>query len=371
MPAVSTLSGEHLGHTILLEDAVDTRPVINPERAILVSIALHILIFIVLVQTIRPKVFKVDEEVAKSTTPVPIQFINPSAPAPSKPVPAPATPRARPPKPSEPVPESLFMRVPPPLAQNDKPFRMRPEPEQHPSSKVPADPQKADTGRRDTRPAGGEMGGTLREPTPGYAATGATDEPPRDGAMTDPPPNASDLAGRLRDFRKTLTQPKPGPPAPRGPEGGGHGIGGLALPNVPEIGMGIGNLEFESADYDWNDYARQIYSIIWQAWHRRLLMGVAVFEKWGVQNGPLLDHQTRIRFTIESGGQIRDVAIETPSGCYPLDDSAREALLEAVLPPLPQDFPRGQETVHARFIAEGDIRGMRQTLEYLQSRGAF
>ena len=55
----------------------------------------------------------------------------------------------------------------------------------------------------------------------------------------------------------------------------------------------------------------------------------------------------------------------------PLDASAADALREVVLPPLPADFPRGSETVHGRFIATGDIRTMRRTLEFLRRAGYF
>jgi hypothetical protein len=70
-------------------------------------------------------------------------------------------------------------------------------------------------------------------------------------------------------------------------------------------------------------------------------------------------------------GEVVDIAIETPSGCYPLDDSATDALKEVVLPPLPSDFQRDQEIVHARFIAEGEIRTMKAYLQQLKSAGYF
>jgi len=66
-----------------------------------------------------------------------------------------------------------------------------------------------------------------------------------------------------------------------------------------------------------------------------------------------------------------NVAVEGQSGCLPLDDSAVDALREVVLPPLPQDFKRDKETVHGRFIAIGDIRQMRRTLEYYHATGMF
>ena len=162
--------------------------------------------------------------------------------------------------------------------------------------------------------------------------------------------------------------------APPGPKGGGQGSGGATLDpsRLPATGYGVGNLEFESRDYDWGDYGRAIYIAIWRAWHNRLWISTGVFERWAAQNQAwLLDHNARVRFTITKSGQVVGVAIETASGCYPLDDSAADALREVVLPPLPDDFPRGQETVHARFVAQGDIRQMRRSLQFLKERGYF
>jgi TonB family protein len=85
----------------------------------------------------------------------------------------------------------------------------------------------------------------------------------------------------------------------------------------------------------------------------------------------MLDHRNGVRFTIRRTGQVVDVAIETPSGCYPLDDSATDALKEVVLPPLPGDFQRDTETVHARFVAEGEIRAMKAFLRQMKDAGFF
>ena len=151
----------------------------------------------------------------------------------------------------------------------------------------------------------------------------------------------------------------------------GGASGGLNLPEAPATGFGFGNLRFESGDFDWKDYARVIYVAIWRAWHNRLYLTTEVFERWGAQYGSLLEHSNRVVFTIERNGQVTGVALETPSGCVPLDESAQDALRQVVLPPLPREFPRSAETVHAQFIAEGDIRSMRRTLEYLKAAGYF
>ncbi len=144
------------------------------------------------------------------------------------------------------------------------------------------------------------------------------------------------------------------------------------MPALPPTGFGIGNLEFEGRDYDWESYGRQIHGIIWRAWHNRLLTTSSVFERWAAENRNwMLDHRNGVRFTILKTGQVVDVAIETPSGCYPLDDSATDALREVVLPPLPTDFQRDTETVHARFVAEGEIRTMKAFLYQMKNAGYF
>jgi outer membrane biosynthesis protein TonB len=141
---------------------------------------------------------------------------------------------------------------------------------------------------------------------------------------------------------------------------------------LPATGFGVGNLVFESRDYDWSDYARQIYFAIWKAWHYRLYLTTDDFEKWAHESGEwYLRHQTRVRFAIESSGQITGIQVETPSGCIPLDDSAADALAEVILPPLPDDFPREREVVHALFIATGEVLGLRPTLRVLKERGLF
>lgn len=144
------------------------------------------------------------------------------------------------------------------------------------------------------------------------------------------------------------------------------------MPDLPSNGFGVGQFEFESQDYDWTDYYRAIYLPILRAWYSRVYGTAPSFEKWAFQVGSShLDHQARVRFTIEASGKVVGVAVEDPSGCPPLDDSAADALREVVLPPLPKDFPRRQETVHARFLMEGDTQFIRRSLEPWRSAGFF
>ena len=96
-----------------------------------------------------------------------------------------------------------------------------------------------------------------------------------------------------------------------------------------------------------------------KAWYRRLYLMADQFEKWAFKRGWMLDHQNQIRFVIGRNGQIERVDLINESGCEPLDKSAMDALKEVVLPPLPPEFPRGEEGVLVTFIATGDIHLMR------------
>ena len=184
-------------------------------------------------------------------------------------------------------------------------------------------------------------------------------------------PRPLDVRQALRDFRRTVTVR---PPAPA-QVGGSPTPRNIVMPDIsdlPTTGFGVGNLVFESRDYDWDDYGRQIYWAIWKAWHNRLWMTTDEFEKWAYGNESwYLEHQTQVRFVIESNGQVTGIVQESGSGCGPLDDSALDALSEVVLPPLPVDFPRDREVVHAGFHAKGPIRGLKPTLRRYKARGLF
>ncbi len=144
------------------------------------------------------------------------------------------------------------------------------------------------------------------------------------------------------------------------------------LSAVPSTGFGMGNLHFESGDYDWTSYARQIYWAIWRAWHNRLWATTDDFEGWAHKNRTwMLEHQAHVQFTIKATGQVEGILVELPSGCLPLDDASTDALAEVVLPPLPDDFPRAQETVHVRFIAIGPVRALRPVLGRMRAAGLF
>ena len=67
------------------------------------------------------------------------------------------------------------------------------------------------------------------------------------------------------------------------------------LSQVPSSGFGVGNLTFESTDYDWSDYGRQIYMAIWRAWHNRLYATTDDFEKWAYRTDEwFIRHQSAV-----------------------------------------------------------------------------
>lgn len=319
------------------------------------SVALHAAVITILLLAGQHQKTVAEAELTRPTkSPIPITFVNPLPKAP------------------QPPPNEIAQRRPPPAAQA-KPLRMQYVPETMAPAKSPTREQASkDAGQRDKRPAGGEAAGPRPVPTPGTpppAPNGIDRQAANDDVATNTD-EPKDILGRLREFKRAVEAPRPST-AP-GPEGGGKGAGGVTMPALPPTGFGIGNLEFEGRDYDWQSYGRQIHGIIWRAWHNRLLTTSSVFERWAAENRNwMLDHRNGVRFTILKTGQVIDVAIETPSGCYPLDDSATDALREVVLPPLPTDFQRDTETVHARFIAEGEIRSMHAFLQQMKNAGYF
>lgn len=339
------------------DEVTRLRRLVRLQLAVFLSILIHLALMVVLVLVpIEERKRLFESEAAREKPPVVITFVNPRPPAPA---------------PSRPSAAQTFPRTPPPPVPRAKPYRMQPAPDVA-QPETPRDRRRAEgaRGMKDSRPAGGEAGGPLPQRTPGVPNPADRGAGARaDGAVSSviPPP---DLNGRLRDFRRALQEAEDS--AAKGPQGGGSGPGGADVPSLPSTGFGFGNLEFESRDYDWSDYARAIYVAIWRAWHNRLYLTTGVFERWAAERHDFqLDHNSRIRFTIQKSGQVVGIALETPSGCYPLDDSALDALREVVLPPLPADFPRGEETIHARFIADGDIRAMRSNLDWLKANGFF
>jgi len=181
-----------------------------------------------------------------------------------------------------------------------------------------------------------------------------------------------DVNQALRDFGRTTARRSPNTAQPQSGGGKPSNVFVPDLSALPTTGFGMGNLRFESTDFDWSDYGRQIYMAIWRAWHSRLYQTTNEFDKWAHQaRSWYLNHSAAVRFVIERNGQVTGIIVESGSGCLPLDQSAVDALDEVLLPPLPPAFPRDREVVHARFITKGDVRTMKQILAHYKQLGLF
>lgn len=247
--------------------------------------------------------------------------------------------------------------IEPPAQRGPTTVEKSPAPASSPASRSPAVPPASPENTEDGR---------------GDSATAV--DPATDGTPvnTDGPPRQLDLNRAFEQFGRRLESGSQEDIA-KAPRDRGFGDGFAPdLSGLPPTGTSLRNLQFESTDYDWNDYGRQIYVAIWRAWHNRLWATTDEFERWAHDNRRWhLGHRTRVRFVIESNGQIKEIAVESLSGCEPLDASAVDALSEVVLPPLPADFARSREVVHAWFLAEGEILKMRPALNYYKSKGLF
>jgi TonB family protein len=259
-----------------------------------------------------------------------------------------------------PVPPTPAQQVPPEMQQALDSMAVPPSPAEAPP---PVEEILEEEAEEATEAEESEAG--LDLPGDGTLAEGVRDDSEH-ARTASPQERQFNVDEALRDFGRVLQQARPES------EDSPRGLNIPDLPPLPPTGFGFGNLEFESRDFDWSDYARQIYMAIWRAWHNRLYATTDEFDRWAQKSQSwTLRHSNRITFTIQKNGQVTAIALETPSGCYPLDDSALDALREVIIPPLPRDFPRDQETVHARFIAEGNVRTMRSTLAYLKRMGYF
>lgn len=264
------------------------------------------------------------------------------------------------------APESLPVETPSviePSPYGGAPLEAAPEDSTPPEEPSPVEaPMQSLDPRRDPGIASGE----------GRAPAVATEDP-RDAThpTTTPSRRQLDLDRAVRDLGRSLRER---PIEVPGETSGGAGTN-LYAPDVaalPTTGSRIGQLVFESRDFDWSDYGRQVYIAIWRAWHYRLWASSNEFEKWGFESREwILDHHVDVRFVIQRNGQVNGIEVEGASVCLPLDRSATDALAEVILPPLPATFPRDRETVHARFVIEGEIASMRPFLTRLKALGFF
>jgi len=263
-------------------------------------------------------------------------------------------------------------QIPVPPQPQTPPAQQNPEPRADQPHESAEDPTRAEESPFDEpreaddpgEPSGSEL---LEQPDGRFANPPAA---PESGTPAEPGGRNISLGRALEEYRNQLAQRPP-------PRPGQYGAGSqpsVFVPNAgdwPMRGVGIDNLIFETRDFDWEDYARQIYNEILRAWYKRLYATTGEFEKWAYGNTWELNHWTQIRFVIENSGDVTTISVEIPATCDPLDQSAVQALDEVILPPLPRDFPKSREVVHARFIARGHIFDMRPYFRRLERQGYF
>jgi TonB family protein len=97
-----------------------------------------------------------------------------------------------------------------------------------------------------------------------------------------------------------------------------------------------GTMSFDTQDFPWGDYARQIYVIIRNNWFARLPLafreGIRGYACW--------------RFVITSDGSVTRLQLVRSSSVPPFERAAADALrASSRLPPLPPEFPLAEEGV--------------------------
>lgn len=230
-------------------------------------------------------------------------------------------------------------------------------------------------------PPGGGDGQPLTAENQDRAAAGNAGPSGEPGESADKPPQpglrpiGDDLLNRRRppgqaggggSGRPLPENRRPG----SGPAGPGRGLN----TGTSGYGSAFGDLVFDSRDYQWSDYSTKVYFAVYRSWLRELYGRVRRFERdqqmLGLEN---LDGQVSIRFVIHRDGSIQDLAVVAPGVVPTLDEASAAALRRAVLPPLPDDFPRDREGVTFRFIIRGFESGgqLEQQLREMQWAGEF
>jgi TonB family protein len=102
-----------------------------------------------------------------------------------------------------------------------------------------------------------------------------------------------------------------------------------------------GTMSFDTQDFPWGDYARQIYIIIRNNWFARLPLafreGIRGYACW--------------RFVIGKDGGVTRLLLVRTSSVPPFERAAADALrASSPLPPLPEEFPLDEEGVTFCFF---------------------
>ena len=133
-----------------------------------------------------------------------------------------------------------------------------------------------------------------------------------------------------------------------------------------------GRVVFSSEDFDWNDHRQPVYFAIWMATHQALLAkleSMTTEDTSPPTSGPPFECVAQL--TVDRTGQIIDVTLTTSSQVGVLD-AACLGVASAILPPLPEEFPRDTEKITLSMHAE-EIPGREELmkLRQLRARGLF
>ena len=95
-----------------------------------------------------------------------------------------------------------------------------------------------------------------------------------------------------------------------------------------------GDVQFESADYNWSDYSTKLYFAVYRSWLRELNGRTTRFERDQIMRRlPNLDGEVAIRFVLVRNGGVAELEVLRPSVVPTLDEASSAALRRAVLPP--------------------------------------
>jgi len=116
-----------------------------------------------------------------------------------------------------------------------------------------------------------------------------------------------------------------------------------------------------------------MYWAILRAWYNRLYLMTGNFERWSYLKGQrYLRGTVLIRFVIDRSGAVSTIEVLETQGMTPLDESAKGALKEVILPRLPADFAKDHEAVTGRFIMDvDDVGDFKQGLAWGKRQGEF
>lgn len=270
-----------------------------------------------------------------------------------------------------PGPETEVHGLPPPEEGDAGPALGAGEPEGHSAieeeAEMPAgeEPVSPDRESPDTREATPEPPAPLPSPEEEPERLDAPGELPEDREDEGLPvlePIETGEAGTTGE-RTGPDRPEPLPPLPTphqprsGPTASSPRRGGGRFdPENFRLGGGFDDLQFESRDYNWSEYSTKAYFAVYRTWLGELWQATrrgAFSRDQSLGQLRNLDGRVLIRFVIDRQGNISEVEVLQPSSLPTLDQASAAALLRAILPPLPEDFPREKERATFRFLIGG------------------